>query len=124
MQYDNWDDIKLTAAFIRSVYNNKMSRKDWQALSDEAYVKIHNFRSVYDNYTDIIQSLSYDNESLNIPLDDVTQEIYNYVNTQHAKGKKNSKSIVINGIEYSSVTEAAEKLNVTRSTIYNMLKNK
>lgn len=119
MEDNNWDDIKLTAAFIRSVYNNKMSRKDWQALSDEAYYKIHNFRSVYDNYTDIIQSLSYDNESLNIPLDDVTQEIYNYVNAQHTKGKKskNTKSITINGVTYSSITEAAEKLNKNKMWI-------
>lgn len=92
MENEDWDDIKLTTAFIRSVYNNKMTKKDWQTLSDEAYLKIHNFRKVFNDYTDIIESFSYNNENLNIILDEKTQEIYNYIYCQHTNGKKGGQN--------------------------------
>jgi len=121
MENEEWDDIKLTAAYIRSIYNEKMTTKDWKILSDEAYLKIHNFRKVYNDYIDIIESFSYDNESLNIELDDKTKEIYTYIYNQHINGKK-GKKIVINGVSYNTIKEAAEKLNVSRPTIYKMIK--
>lgn len=117
MENEDWDDIKLTAAFIRSIYNDKMTTKDWRILSDEAYLKIHGFRKVFNDYTDIIEGFSYDNENLNIELDDITREIYTYIYNQHTKGKKNAKSVIINGVTYSSVTDAAQKLNKNKMWI-------
>lgn len=123
MENKDWDDIKLTTAFIRSIYNDKMKENDWQILSDEAYLKIHNLRKVFNNYTYTIESLSYDNENLNIPLDDKTREIYTYIYNQHTQGKKNNKSITINGITYSSINEASKKLGISRQAIYKRLKH-
>lgn len=123
MENKDWDDIKLTTAFIRSIYNDKMKEQDWKILSDEAYLKIHNLRKVFNDYTYTIESLSYDNENLNIPLDDKTQEIYTYILKEHTNGKKNTKSVTIDGVTYSSIQEASEKLGVSRQAIHKGLKN-
>ena len=125
MENKDWDDIKLTTAFIRSIYNDKMKEQDWKILSDEAYLKIHNLRKVFNDYTYTIESLSYDNENLNIPLDDKTKEIYTYILKEHTSGKKskNTKSVTIDGITYSSVQEASEKLGISRQAIHKRLKN-
>lgn len=123
MENKDWDDIKLTTAFIRSIYNDKMKEQDWKILSDEAYLKIHNLRKVFNDYTYTIESLSYDNENLNIPLDDKTQEIYTYILKEHTNGKKNTKSVTIDGVTYSSIQEASEKLGVSRQAIHKRLKN-
>ena len=125
MENKEWDDIKLTTAFIRSIYNDTMKKEDWKMLSDEAYLKIHNLRKVFNNYTDIIESFSYDNENLNIPLDDKTREIYTYIYNQHTQGKKskNTKSVTIDGVTYSSINEASKKLGISRQAIHKRLKH-
>jgi hypothetical protein len=125
MENKDWDDIKLTTTFIRSIYNDKMKEQDWKILSDEAYLKIHNLRKVFNDYTYTIESLSYDNENLNIPLDDKTKEIYTYILKEHTKGKKskNTKSVTIDGVTYSSITDAAQKLGISRQAIHKRLKN-
>lgn len=122
MENEEWDDIKLTTAFIRSIYSDVMKNRDWQKLSDEAYLKIRNLRKVFNTYKPIIESFSYDNENLNldIPLDDKTKEIYKYLCDNHTSGKK-GRSIIINGITYNTIKEAAEKLNCSRKYIYTLM---
>ena len=119
MENKDWNDIKLTTAFIRSIYNDKMKEQDWKILSDETYLKIHNLRKVFNDYIYTIESLSYDNENLNIPLDDKTKEIYTYILKEHTSGKKskNTKSVTIDGVTYSSITDAAQKLNKNKMWI-------
>lgn len=116
MENVDWDDIKLTTAFVRSIYNDKMKEQDWKILSDEVYLKIHNIRKVFNDYTHIIESFSYDNENLNIPLDDKTKEIYTYVLNNHTSGKKsgkkNTKQVkdIETGKIYDSVSECAKDI--------------
>lgn len=121
MEYKEWDDIKLTTAYIKSIYNDTMKRNDWQLLADEAYTKIHNLRKVYNMYQDVIQTFEYDNNNMNITIDDKTNEIYTYLYSKHTNGKSGRK-ITINGIEYNSVKDAANILHTSRSQIYRLLK--
>ena len=120
MESDKWDDVKIATAFMKSVYHEKMMEKDWKILADEVYSRIHNFRQVFDDYTDIIENLPYDNDNLNIELDDITRKIYTYISNKHINHKI-GKKIVINGVTYNTIKDAAEKLHVSRPTIYKMI---
>ena len=120
MESDKWDDVKIATAFMKSVYNEKMMEKDWKILADEVYSRIHNFRQVFNDYTDIIESLPYDNDNLNIELDDITRKIYTYISNKHIN-KKRGKQVTIQGITYSSITDAANKLHTSRTQIQRLV---
>lgn len=117
MLNDAWDEKKVTALYIRSIYNDTI---DWKIAADEAYDKINRLKGIVKTYRDIFENLSKP-EKLNIPNDDITTMIYTYVFNKHTQGKtKKQKPVVINGITYNSAKEAAEKLNLNIRTVYRM----
>lgn len=84
---DKWDNYKLTAVYIRSIYNETMSIDDIHSLSDEAYNNIVSLRKVIDDYKDIFIELSKHTSSMSIPNDDIVSRIYFYVINKHTKGR-------------------------------------
>lgn len=108
-----WDNYKLTAVYIRSIYNENMSTDDIHQLTNEAYDNIVSIRKVIDTYKDIFVDLSKNTSSMNIQNDEIISKIYTYILSKHTKN-----NIVINGITYSSIKEAMSKLGKNRMWIY------
>lgn len=115
MQFDGWDDCKLTAAYIRSIYNDTMLEQDWKSLADETYTKIHSIRDVFNNYADVIKSLPVECGDNDIQLDDITQKVYNYISSKHHTFEYEGKT-------YKSVKEAAKTLGISRQALYKRMK--
>lgn len=104
-----WDNMKLTAAYVRSIYNDKLSDDDIKELSNEAYDNIVSLRKVVDEYCDIFIDLSDKVSSMNIQNDEITSRIYTYILSQHKKQK-----VTINGVVYNSVKDAMSKLGKSK----------
>ena len=104
-----WDDAKLTAAYVRSIYNDNLLDGDVKELAKEAYENIKSLRKVVDEYSDIFIGLSDKTSSMNIQNDEITSKIYTYILSQHKKQK-----VVINGVEYTSVKDAMTKLGKSK----------
>lgn len=126
MKYENWDDNRLAASFIRSIYNDKMKKCDWQILADEVYIKIKNIKKIYDMFItdEDKKKLEECCDYFNVPCDDITMMIYEYLVNKHSRGKisgKKGKPIVIDGVTYNTVSDAAKALNTSRSQIYRMI---
>ena len=129
MKDSNWTNERLCAAYTRSIYNERMKEHDWKILSDEIYTKIKSLRKVYMNYItkEDKEELEKCCNTFNVPCDDVTVMIYNYLVEKHTRGKnggKIGKSVVINGIRYDTINDAANALHTSRAQIYRMLKTK
>lgn len=82
-----WDNYKLTAVYIRSIYNDTMNEDDIHHLSDEAYDNIVSLRKVIDDYKDIFIELAKHTSSMNIPNDDIVKKVYMYVANKHTHGR-------------------------------------
>ena len=113
MKYNNWEIGKLTAVYIRSIYNDKL---DWKMITTEVYDKMKDLKNIVNTYPEEIPDTQ---EALNIPYDKITQEIFEYIVRQH---DGNKKPIIINNVTYNSVTEASNILGVHRKTISRWLK--
>lgn len=110
MLLESYDVMKLTALYTRSIYNNTI---DWKIACDESYEKINKLKKVVEYYSEVFEELSTP-DSLSIPNDDTTKMLYTYIVKQHTRGKsskRTGKAVIINGIQYNSAKEAAEKLN-------------
>jgi len=112
----NWDNMKLTAAYVRSIYNDNLTTDDIKQLSEEAYDNITSLRKVVDDYTDIFIDLSKNTSSMSIQNDEILSRIYGYVLSQHTKSPK-IKKVKIGGVEYNSVKEAMKILNKSKSWV-------
>ena len=127
MQNNNWDDFKITAALVRSMYND-VNKVCWEEISDEMYGKVCNVRKTlnYAKYVEDIIKVKFENPNkVNIENDDITAMIYTYLVNNHTKGKKSGKKgkqIIIKGVTYNTVSDAAEALGVSRKTIYKWMK--
>ncbi len=109
---NRWDDCKLTAAYVRSIYNDTMNEDDIQQLTNETYENIVSLRKVINDYKDIFIELSKNTSNMSIPNDEILSKIYTYILSKHKKQK-----VVIHGIEYSSVKDAMIKLNKSKQWV-------
>lgn len=125
MKYDNWDEYRLAAAYTRTIFNNTMTEYDWHTLSDEVYVKIKKLRKIYNMFIteEDKKELEECCNTFDVPCDNITMMIYQYLVEKHTRGKKNTKSVIINGITYSSINEASTKLGISRQAIHKRLKH-
>lgn len=114
MLNDEWTLNKLTAAYVRSIYNDKI---DWKDACEETYKKMKQLRSIVDMYTDIFFDLETTYEPVKIEADDIAKMIYTYVEKKHNK-VNNTKEVIIDNVTYSSVTEASRILDISRTAVY------
>ena len=124
MQNNNWDDFKITAALVRSMYND-VNKVCWEEISDEMYVKVCNVRKTlnYAKYVEDIIKVEFENPNkLNIENDDITAMIYTYLVNNHTKSKNRCKKIEFEGKVYNSIKEAEEITGKSRSTIKRHMK--
>lgn len=121
-----WTDKKITAAYIRSIYNDKMNTTEWHDLTKEAFQKIHDYRRIVSEYYYIICELPMSTDKLDIEYDDTMKMIWDYIDVclgnGIGKGKGRSKSVTYNGVTYSSVSEMAKALHCSRKHCYELLK--
>lgn len=124
MQNNNWDDFKITAALVRSMYND-VNKVCWEEISDEMYGKVCNVRKTlnYAKYVEDIIKVKFENPNkLNIENDDITAMIYTYLVNNHTKSKNRCKKIEFEGKVYNSIKEAEEITGKSRSTIKRHMK--
>ena len=124
MQNNNWDDFKITAALVRSMYND-VNKVCWKEISDEMYGKVCNVRKTlnYAKYVEDIIKVEFENPNkLNIENDDITAMIYTYLVNNHTKSKNRCKKIEFEGKVYNSIKEAEEITGKSRSTIKRHMK--
>ena len=127
MKDDDWDNYKITAALVRSMYND-VNKDNWEEISDEMYGKVCNVRKTLDyiKYVNDIINIELNNPNkVNIENDDITAMIYDYLVKNHTKGKNGGnkgKLITIKGVTYNTISDAAEALGVSRNTIYKWMK--
>jgi hypothetical protein len=114
MKDNRWDVNALTATYIRSIYNDTI---DWKMIATEVYDKIKDIKGIVDTYPEEIPDTC---EVLDIQNDDITKMIYTYIVEQHRGGNK--KEIIIDGITYKSISEAANILGVSRQALYKRMK--
>ena len=74
-----------------------------------------------DTFRDIFEEYNCYNE-YTFENDDLTKEIYTYIENEHKRGKEGKKEIIYKGVTYKDVAEAAEKTGVSRQAIYKWLK--
>lgn len=124
MRDNSWNDCKITAALVRSMYNN-INKEQWKEMADEMYEEIHNVRNTLDyiKYVDGIIDIELENPNkLIVENDDITSTIYTYLVENHTRGKKGGKKIEFEGKIYNSITEAVEITGKSRSTIKRHMK--
>ena len=124
MKDDDWDNYKITAALVRSMYND-VNKDNWEEISDEMYGKVCNVRKTLDyiKYVNDIINIELNNPNkVNIENDDITAMIYDYLVKNHTSGKKGGKKIEFEGKVYNSIKEAEEITGKSRSTIKRHMK--
>lgn len=120
---DDWDDMKLTAAYMRSKWNKELDDKDLFALTEEAYCDISRLKKIVNEFKSLFENKEV--TKMTIENDEITQKIYNYLLYNHTKGKKGGKKgkkVIIDGVVYDTVKDAAEQLGCSRKHIYSLLK--
>ena len=114
MLSDDWDEYSITAAYMRTKYNDKLSNvEDLKALSSEAFKKIRTLRKMVREYADVFRQ--FDPTPLNIPNDLVTEYVYKYLK------RKYGQEITLEGKTYKNITEAAKETGLSRKAIYHRI---
>lgn len=116
--YD-WDLVKEAARYTRSLYNNQI---DWKAAAVEV---IDNLGELSEIVSDNIEHFWVKEEvkkKMDIPNDDITKEIEDYLTSYLTRKKKKGSAVVVDGIRYTSIADAIEKTGLSRTTIWRKVK--
>lgn len=124
MVMGNMDDCMITAAYMRTKYKEGIEWNDYTNLCDEAYKEIHRLRGTFEMFKDMFIDKKVN--KLDIANDDITKMTYSYLLKKHSsnrsisgrKGGSKGKKISVEGVEYDSVSAAAEALGISRKTLY------
>lgn len=106
------DAKRATAMYVRYIWSDKI---DWKIATDEVYENMRNLKNIVSEYHEYFLGKKNDANKLNIENDDKTQMIYTYVCGKHS-GKR-SNGVVVNGVRYESMKDAAEKLGKSLSWV-------
>lgn len=106
-------DAQLAALYIRSVWHKDLK---WKEITKEVFDEIKSLRRMVDTFRDIFEEYNYYNE-YTFENDDLTKEIYTYIENEHKRGKEGKKEIIYKGVTYKDVAEAVEKTGVSRQGI-------
>lgn len=114
MLSDDWDEFTITAAYMRTKYNDKLSNvDDLNALSSEAFKKIRELRLMVREYADVFSKFTP--TPIEVENDAVTEYVYKYLKRRYGA------EITIDGVTYKNITEASKATGLSRKTIYKKL---
>lgn len=124
--------LKQIAAGYTTLFKIKeLTLDECKLFADQSYTNIKHLDNIIDDYSWFI---NWDDVKANATVIDqnkidmeFNQIIINYLNTKHTRGNAGGKTnaakkVNYKGIEYNSVTEMAQKLNISRVTANKWLK--
>ena len=79
-----WDLAKITAMYVRSIYKEGVN---WKKASEESYKQFKRIKRLLNRFGDTVIDTKNTN-TVNTTVDDLTNEIYNYVLRKHSRGRK------------------------------------
>lgn len=104
---------KASAAYVRFIWNDKI---DWKAAADETYEQMNSIKKIVSEYRESFAKMKTDVNPVKVENDDKLQMIYTYIIGKHASNRM-TRPIIVNGIRYESMKEAAEKLGKSISWV-------
>lgn len=124
MLNDGWDDVQIASVYMRTIWNETMTDKDWKTLAEESYQKLSNIRKVVKNNKSVFVELekNYPSDTVNFENDELMGQIYGYLKKKHTRGTGKGKEVNYKGTTYSSITEMAKLLNISVSKAYRLTK--
>ena len=115
MTKDDWNPFKEAARYTRSIYNERI---DWKIASKEVYGNLKRLSGIVYDYLDVFMFQPKMTDKMDIPDDEITQMIEEYLKQTYIRNKKKGGPVVVDGIRYKSIKEAMNKTGLSRSTIW------
>ena len=119
MTGDAWNPFKDAARYTRSLYNETI---DWKTAAKEVYGNLKRLSKIVLNYLDVFMFQPKVTDKMEIPDDDITRMIEEYLKKTYIRKKKKGGPIIVDGVRYGSIKEAMHKTGLSRSTIWRKVK--
>ena len=119
MTKDDWDQYREAARYTRMLFNETM---DWKKTAKEVLLNLGDLVSIVSENGELFKNTCQSEEKIEIPDDEITKMIENYLREKFAKMKKKKSSVVIDGVRYSSISEAMKQTGLSRTTLWRRAK--
>lgn len=123
MMNSDWDNQQLASVYMRTIYNDTMLDEDWKVLLEEVYQKICKVRKIVLENKEVFEELDKNFPVTNMTFknDEMVGKFCKYLYRLHSKSN-NNKKCKVKGLEFNTVTDAANHFNVSRKQIYVWMK--
>ena len=119
MTKDDWNPFKDAARYTRSLYNETI---DWKNAAREVYGNLKRLSRIVYNYLDVFMFQQKVTDKMEIPDDEITRMIEEYLRKTYIREKKKGGPVIVDGVRYGSIKEAMHKTGLSRSTIWRKMK--
>ena len=119
MTKDDWNPFEDAARYTRSLYNETI---DWKTAAREVYGNLKRLAGIVYDYLDVFMFEPKVTDTMDIPNDDITRMIEEYLKKIYIRKKKKGGPVIVDSVRYGSIKEAMHKTGLSRSTIWRKVK--